>query len=168
MLSHSETLAETILQEFHVHQKDHPEQEKKHIIKAAAKLIKNDIKLVETSTEHYPPVDEIETEDRCLNFLPDTLKLLLEGILTGKDIKIQHQRHINAWLCSVTVTQILLSVKRHSILVRAKFYKKAKTRARESRRLVTLYLHSLQAAHKDARGLCSRWGMPKSVDNYCY
>ena len=78
--------AETILQEFHVHQKDHPEQEKKHIIKAAAKLIKNDIKLVETSTEHYPPVDEIETEDRCLNFLPDTLKLLLEGILTGKDI----------------------------------------------------------------------------------
>ena len=42
--------------------------------------------MVETSTEHYPPVDEIETEDRCLNFLPDTLKLLLEGILTGKDI----------------------------------------------------------------------------------
>ena len=78
--------AETILQEFHVHQKDHPEQEKKHIIKAAAKLIKNDIKLVETSNEHYPPVDDIETEESCLNFLPDTLKLLLEGILAGKDV----------------------------------------------------------------------------------
>ena len=35
--------AETILQEFHARQNDHPEEEKKHIIKAAAKLIKNDI-----------------------------------------------------------------------------------------------------------------------------
>jgi len=56
--------AETILQEFHAHQKDHPEQEKKYIIQAPSKLIKNDIQLVETSTEHYPPVDEIETEER--------------------------------------------------------------------------------------------------------
>ena len=78
--------AETILQEFHAHQKDYPEQEKKYIIQAAAKLIKNDTQLVETSTEHYPPVDEIETEERCLDILPDTLKLLLQGILTGKDI----------------------------------------------------------------------------------
>ena len=78
--------AETILQEFHAHQKDHPEQEKMYIIQAAAKLTKNDIKLVETSTEHYPPVAEIKTEERCLDFLPDTLKLLLQGILTGKDI----------------------------------------------------------------------------------
>ena len=78
--------AETILQEFHAHQKDRPEQQKKYIIQAAAKLIKNDIKMVETSTEHYPPVDEIETEERCLDFLPNTLKLLLQGILTGKDI----------------------------------------------------------------------------------
>jgi len=59
--------AETILQEFHAHQKDHPEQ-KTYIIQAAAKLIKNDIKLVETSTGHYPPVDKIETEERCLGF----------------------------------------------------------------------------------------------------
>lgn len=39
--------AETILQDFHARQKDHLEEEKKYIIKAAAKLIKNDIKLVE-------------------------------------------------------------------------------------------------------------------------
>ena len=52
--------AETTLQEF---QNDHPEEEKKHIIKAASKLIKNDIKLIEPSTENYPPVAEIETEE---------------------------------------------------------------------------------------------------------
>ena len=51
--------AETILQEFHVRQNDNPEEEKKHIIKAAAQLIKNDIKLVEPSTENYPPVTEM-------------------------------------------------------------------------------------------------------------
>ena len=67
--------AETVLQEFHARQKDHPEQEKQHIIETAAKLIKNDIKLVDTSNEHYPTVYEIETEERCLNFLPATLKL---------------------------------------------------------------------------------------------
>ena len=51
--------AETVLQEFHARQKDHPEQEKQHIIETAAKLIKNDIKLVDTSNEHYPTVNEI-------------------------------------------------------------------------------------------------------------
>ena len=81
--------AETILQEFHVHQNDHPEEEKKHIIKAAAQLIKNDIKLVEPSTENYPPVTEIETEERCLNFVPDSLKLLLERILVDKDVGLK-------------------------------------------------------------------------------
>ena len=65
--------AETVLQEFHARQKDHPEEEKQHIIETAAKLIKNDIKLVDTSNEHYPTVNEIETEERCLNFLPATL-----------------------------------------------------------------------------------------------
>ena len=81
--------AETILQEFHARQNDHSEEEKKHIIKAAAKLIKNYIKLVEPSTENYPPVAEIETEERCLNFVPDSLKLLLEEILVGKDVGLK-------------------------------------------------------------------------------
>ena len=71
--------AQNILQEFHVRQKDQPQEEEEHIIKAAAKFIKNDIKLVKPSTENYPPVAEIETEESCLNFLPDSLKLLLEG-----------------------------------------------------------------------------------------
>ena len=81
--------AETILQEFHARPKAHPEEEKKHIIKAAAKLIKNDIKMVEPSTENYPPAAEIETEERCLNFVPDSLKLLLEGIFVGKDVGLK-------------------------------------------------------------------------------
>ena len=59
----SRSNAETILQEFHARLKAHPEEEKKHIIKASAKLIKNDIKMVEPSTENNPPAAEIETEE---------------------------------------------------------------------------------------------------------
>ena len=81
--------AETTLQEFHARQNHHPEEEKKHIIKAAAKLIKNDIKLVEPSTENYPPVAKIETEEKCLNFVSDSLELLLEEILVGKDVGLK-------------------------------------------------------------------------------
>ena len=76
--------AETILHEFHARQNDNPEEEKKHIIKAAAKLIKNGIKLVEPSTENHPPAAEIEIEERCVNLVPDSLKFLLEGIFVGK------------------------------------------------------------------------------------
>ena len=32
---------------------------------------------------------EIETEERCFNFVPDSLKLLLEGILVGKDVSLK-------------------------------------------------------------------------------
>ena len=80
---------ETIVQEFHARPKAHPEEEKKHIIKAAAKLIKNDFNMVEPSTENYPPAAEIETEERCLNFVLDSLKLLLGGILVGKDVGLK-------------------------------------------------------------------------------
>jgi len=34
-------------------------------------------------------VAEIETEERCLNFVPDSLKLLLEGILVSKDVGLK-------------------------------------------------------------------------------
>jgi len=81
--------AASILEEFHLHQKDHadPEQEKLDIIKTAAKLIRSDIKLVETSNENYPL---IETEvQKHVDFLPLTLKLFLEGILVGKNIAIK-------------------------------------------------------------------------------
>lgn len=58
--------AETVLQEFQARQKDHPEQEKQHIIETADKLIKKDIKLVDTSNEHYLKLKR----DASTSFLP--------------------------------------------------------------------------------------------------
>jgi len=79
------TTAETILDEFHVTNQKSVDQEteKLNIIKTAARLIKNDIKAVETSNDKYPLIDN--DEKASLNFLPVSLIILLEGILLGKD-----------------------------------------------------------------------------------
>ena len=80
---------ECVLQEFHDRQEDDPDMEKIHLIKTAAKLIRNDIKSVETSNEHYPPSYEIESQEKCYNFLSTSVKVFLEGIIMGKDVDLK-------------------------------------------------------------------------------
>ena len=75
--------ANTVLHEFYSHQKADPETEKMRIVQTAAKLIRDDIKAVETV---YPACDELES-DECINFLPETLKVLLEGLIEGKGVQ---------------------------------------------------------------------------------
>ena len=73
-----------IFQEFHAqHKVVDLETEKLSITRAASRLIKNDIKLRETSNEIYPL---IETDpEKNANLLQATLKVCLENILVGKD-----------------------------------------------------------------------------------
>ena len=68
------------------------ETEKLNIIRTASRLIKSDIKLIKTSNDIYPLIEtEVKTN---ANFLPQTLKLLLEGILATKDdVKVAVQLH---------------------------------------------------------------------------
>ena len=73
-----------ILHDFHAQPKSVDlETEKLNIIRTASRLIKSDIKLIKTSYDIYPLI-ETGAETNA-NFLPHTLKLLLEGILVGKD-----------------------------------------------------------------------------------
>lgn len=73
-----------ILHDFHAQPKNVDlETEKLNIIRTASRLIKSDIKLIKTSNDIYPLI-ETEAETNA-NFLPQTLKLLLEGILASKD-----------------------------------------------------------------------------------
>ena len=53
------------------------------LVEAAAKLIREDIKAVETSHTVYPSYNELGSNE-CINFLPDTLRSLLEGLIKGK------------------------------------------------------------------------------------
>ncbi len=62
------------------------EKDKVRIIKTAAQLIKDDIKLV--STSHYPGTDELGSEE-SINFLPASLRVLLSDLITAKGAQIK-------------------------------------------------------------------------------
>ena len=49
--------------------------QKNKVVETAAKFIRHDIKAMKTSCTAYPTCDEL---DDCINFLPETLRVLLE------------------------------------------------------------------------------------------
>ena len=76
--------AKVVLQDFYGHaQAADTEKEKMRIIKTAAKLIRDDIKSVMTSHELYP---DILSEEENVNFVPESLRLLLGGLFVGKNV----------------------------------------------------------------------------------
>ena len=64
-------------------QKQHSEAEKTNMMKAVVKLITDDIKTCKSSKEYYPSVDDIESVEKNLVFLLDTLKLSFRSYLHG-------------------------------------------------------------------------------------
>ena len=75
--------ASTVLQDYHSHQTADPDTDKMRLVETAAKLIREDIKSVKTSHTVYPSYDELGS-DECINFLPETLRSFLEGLIRGK------------------------------------------------------------------------------------
>ena len=59
--------------------------EKLRIIETAANLIKNEIKLVETSKINYPLADDISSIEQNLDFIPITLRLFLRKLFLAKN-----------------------------------------------------------------------------------
>jgi hypothetical protein len=58
-----------------------PELEKKIIIKTAANLIKSDIKSIESAKNEYPSVSDIESIEKNLEYLPESLKIIVKSFL---------------------------------------------------------------------------------------
>ena len=80
------TTARRVLQDYYNKQQQNKNttEEKIQLIQAASELIKEDIKAMETSHEVYPSCDDLESVEAGFNYLPDTLKVLLEGLFPGK------------------------------------------------------------------------------------
>ena len=57
------------------------------LVDAAAKV--RVTKSVESFTLNYPDICEIDLAHQCLQYLPVTLKLLLESIIIGKDSELK-------------------------------------------------------------------------------
>ena len=69
---------------------DRPKQqdadvERIRIIETAAKLIKNDIKLVETCKINYPLVNDINSVDKSIDFIPISLRIFLRKLFLEKN-----------------------------------------------------------------------------------
>ena len=80
----------TILQDFYQsQQKPDLSSEKIRLVQSASKLIMSDIKLVETENNCYPSYDDFESQDKCISFLPETLRKLLDVLIVGKGAKMK-------------------------------------------------------------------------------
>ena len=81
--------ASKILSDFKTDKVERSEEEEKyHIVRtaaAAAKIIKSDIKLLESKLENYPTSFEMESAENNLSYLPISLQILLENLFVGKD-----------------------------------------------------------------------------------
>ncbi|CAH1107961.1 unnamed protein product [Psylliodes chrysocephalus] len=84
MITMGETVADIILDYQKKKKLEDPESEKYHLIEAAAKLIKTEIKLLSTTTEHYPSSSEIAFEQENKKLLSSVLQLYLDIIIGPK------------------------------------------------------------------------------------
>jgi len=89
-------------------EKDNTSEDKIKLIQAAAKLTKEDIKAIETSHEVYHLRDEFKSQEACIEYLPDTLRVLLEGLFAGKKIG-KKVASIEQAIMQATRPQVLLA-----------------------------------------------------------
>ena len=84
-----EKTSEILRNYFNTPNGDDEETEKRAIIEAAAKLIKSDIKTIITpSVEEYPKSNDVALEC-ALEYVPASLRCLLQHLLVGKDTRKQ-------------------------------------------------------------------------------
>lgn len=73
-----------MLHEYYKQQQEEKNSTEEKMKLVQAKLIKEDIKAIQTSHEVYPSCDDLESREAGIEFLPDTLKALLERLFSGK------------------------------------------------------------------------------------
>jgi len=80
------TTAKTVLQDFYQQErrKSDTDVENVMLVKTAAKLIRNYIKCIETIITPYPTGKDMALGNACINFHLETLKVLIEQWIVGK------------------------------------------------------------------------------------
>jgi len=63
-----------------------PKKDRLKIVETAVKLVQDDIKAVQTFHRAYPACNELWSDD-SISFLSESLKILLEGMIIGKDVQ---------------------------------------------------------------------------------
>ena len=82
--------ASLLIQSLYKESKDsNPETQKRNIIETAAKLIKNDIKDMKQCNEIYPDVTDIESSEKCMAFIPTSLRIFLDKLISSKQCTLR-------------------------------------------------------------------------------
>ncbi|WAR17805.1 hypothetical protein MAR_032399 [Mya arenaria] len=75
--------ASSILHDFYKQQDNNGSEEKKRsIIETAAKLIRSDIKALDSNKSEYPSPTDISSTEKNIEYLPESLRILLQAILS--------------------------------------------------------------------------------------
>ena len=69
---------------YYLPKKQYAESEKLRIIETAANLIKNDIKMMDTSKGIYPSPEDVGSVEKSLEFIAITLRLFLRKMFVEK------------------------------------------------------------------------------------
>ncbi|KAL8583039.1 hypothetical protein ACOMHN_051203 [Nucella lapillus] len=77
-----------ILHDLHKKQKRGKSDESVHIIKAAAALVRKDIKALDCDKSNYPALSEMTLKSQ-LEFIPVSLQTMLHEIFKGKDASLK-------------------------------------------------------------------------------
>ncbi|KAK7090326.1 hypothetical protein V1264_010141 [Littorina saxatilis] len=84
------TTARTLLHDFFSAPKaTNDEEEKLRVVKAAAEMIRNDVKAAATASSHYPTSDDIASVTKNVDFVPQSLQVLLRTIFSEKDADVK-------------------------------------------------------------------------------
>uniref|UniRef100_UPI00358E9E7E uncharacterized protein n=1 Tax=Myxine glutinosa TaxID=7769 RepID=UPI00358E9E7E len=81
---------DAILHEFYQEQrKDDSDTEIMRIIRTAAKLIKKDIRSVDTSRDTYPTGEEMSSTEEAMKFIPQSLLAFLQVLFVGQNVDLK-------------------------------------------------------------------------------
>ena len=70
-------------------QTDDEEAEKRKIVRAAAELIKSDIKNIESNRDFYPDTSALGSLENNLKYVPQVLRIFLQEVFRGKSCELQ-------------------------------------------------------------------------------
>lgn len=79
------TTAASILKDYHSNSYENVDEDKRSLILAAAEIIRNEIKDITIEPDTYTTIEDIGNVERNVNYLPESLKILMTSLVTGKN-----------------------------------------------------------------------------------
>ena len=111
-----ETAAKILQQSKDSPQTDDEEAEKRKIVRAAARLIKADIKNIDTCRDFYPDPSELRSLEKNVAFVPQSLRILLQETFSGRSCDLE-VASIGQSIVQLTRTRVIVAPIQYGLAV---------------------------------------------------